>query len=63
MEAAGFMREALMDCQVTVITAKVNDNSKDMINVQIFLIQIVRKNPFSSGRGYKHKLTDFGYIL
>ena len=34
MEAAGFILEALMDCQLTVITAIVNDNNKDMINVQ-----------------------------
>ena len=34
MEAAGFILEALMDCQLTVITAMVIDNNKDMINVQ-----------------------------
>jgi len=34
MDAAGFIREALTDCQLTVITAMVSDNSKDMIKVQ-----------------------------
>jgi hypothetical protein len=34
MEAAGFILEAFMDCQLTVITAMVNDSSKDMIKVQ-----------------------------
>ncbi len=34
MEAAGFIREAFRDCQLTVITAIVSDNNKDMIKVQ-----------------------------
>ena len=34
MEAAGFILEAFTDCQLTVITAMVNDNNKDMIKVQ-----------------------------
>jgi hypothetical protein len=34
MEVAGFIREALIDCQLTVITAMHSDNNKDMIKVQ-----------------------------
>ncbi len=34
MEVAGFILEALTACQLTVITAMVSDNNKDMIKVQ-----------------------------
>jgi len=34
MEAAGFILETLMDCQLTVITAIVNESNKDRIKVQ-----------------------------
>ena len=34
MELAGFILEALTACQLTVITAMVSDNNKDMIKVQ-----------------------------
>lgn len=34
MEAAGFIREALIDCQLTVIIATMSDNSKDRTKVQ-----------------------------
>jgi len=34
MEAAGFIMETFKDCQLTVITAMVNDSTKDRIKVQ-----------------------------
>ena len=34
MEVAGFIRDAFMDCQLTVNNANAIDTSKDMIKVQ-----------------------------
>lgn len=34
MEAAGFILEALIDCQLTVIIATISDNTKDRTKVQ-----------------------------